>query len=102
MDSNDIDKKNEYAKHLKRFNEFQDTSKFLEDIKEGDKIGRNGYRNFCIYQQEYLQGAKRWWYVENKGKTLEHLHEIFDHYLWHLEDILVIFNSNSCSDDFWR
>jgi hypothetical protein len=91
---NTINSENIYDIYLKRFEEYKKYTDFIKNIKLNDKIGRNGYKNFCVYQNENLQGIKRWWYAENKVKTLEYLHELFDYYFEYLENIISIFKGS--------
>jgi hypothetical protein len=85
---------NIYNIYNTRFENYKEYTYFIKDIKLNDKIGRIGYKNFCVYQNETLQGVKRWWYVENKSKTLEYLHELFDYYFEYLESIISIFKKS--------
>jgi hypothetical protein len=88
---NIITSDNIYNIYNTRFEKYKDFTTFIKDIKLNDKIGRIGYKKFCVYQNETLQGVKRWWYLENKSKTLEYLHELFDYYFEYLENIISIF-----------
>lgn len=100
---NIITSENIYNIYNTRFEKYKEFTIFIKDIKLNDKIGRIGYKNFCVYQNETLQGFKRWWYLENKSKTLEYLHELFDYYFEYLENIIHIFKktySISNKDNF--
>ena len=51
---------NIYNIYNTRFENYKEYTYFIKDIKLNDKIGRIGYKNFCVYQNETLQGVKRW------------------------------------------
>ena len=51
--------------------------KIISELNQSDKLSYDD-KLFCIDRPDYVQGIYRWWYNEDRGKTLERLNNIID------------------------
>ena len=56
-------------------------------LEKGEKLGRNGKGEYEIYGNRYFQQTIRWWYKQDRQKTVEYLDEDFTNYMKFLDEL---------------
>jgi len=71
------------------FENLKSELKIFETLKVGDKISRNGATNILyVDPPSTFQSIWRWWYSENRLKTVSHLDQSFKKFMKFLDKIL--------------
>ena len=70
------------------FDEHKDKLNVFLQLQEGEKIGRDQDENYYKFSNSYTQLAMRYWYNENRVKTIKYLDEDLGNYMSFL-DILI-------------
>ena len=75
-----------------KFNGIKQRLNIFKDMKNGDKIMKcNDCSNNTYYYtvgNDDWQRTKRWWYAENRNKTIEYLDTEFDSFAKYLDTVL--------------
>ena len=58
----------------------------LTSLKIGDKIGKND-EGYYIFENKFGQRWNRWWYNENRNKTIDYLDKDFTSYMQFLDEL---------------
>ncbi len=56
-------------------------------LEKGEKLGRNEKGEYEIYSNRYFQQTIRWWYKQDRQKTVEYLDEDFTNYMKFLDEL---------------
>ena len=79
---------NNFPLQLKRkFYKQKSKLNLLTALSEGDKIGKNE-EGYYIFENRIGQQWNRWWYSENRNKTIEYLDKDFTSYMQFLDELL--------------
>ena len=86
-----------YKEYKDRMIKYQDKLDIFKDLKEGEKIGKDDNTGeYYITPPGYFQQITRWWYEENRDKTIKYMSKEFDDFVGFLDDIsMELDNSNT-------
>tara|TARA_B110000967_G_scaffold208119_2_gene259300 strand:+ start:281 stop:814 length:534 start_codon:yes stop_codon:yes gene_type:complete len=77
------------------FKSIQNTLGFFKNMNEGDKIMRDCSNSYYIISNDDWQRTKRWWYSEDRQKTIEYLEEEFKNFAKFLDNVLFNLKKNN-------
>lgn len=70
------------------FDEHKDKLNVFLQLEEGEKIGRDQDENYYKFSNSYVQLAMRYWYDENRTKTIKYLDEDLGNYVSFLDRLI--------------
>lgn len=65
-------------------------------LKEGDKIGKTNEK-YTLYREGHSQNWARWWYGENRKRTLHYIDIDFTKFVKYLDTVLALHSVSSLS-----
>lgn len=71
----------------KKFYKIRKTLNLILDLKKGEKLGKNDKNEYEIFSNSYGQKFYRYWYNQNREKTIEYLDEDFTNYMKFLDEL---------------
>lgn len=80
--------KNDFPLELKKkFYKIRMRVNPILNLKKGEKLGKNDKGEYEIFTNGYFQQTVRWWYSQNRGKTVGYLDEDFTNYMKFLDEL---------------
>lgn len=80
--------KNDFPLELKKkFYKIRMKLKPILQLKKGEKLGKNEKGEYEIFSNRYFQQTIRWWYSQNREKTVGYLDEDFTNYMKFLDEL---------------
>ena len=70
------------------FDEHQEKLNVFLDLEEGEKIGKDKDENYYKFSNSYAQLAMRYWYSENREKTINYLDKDLGEYMSFLDKLM--------------
>lgn len=70
------------------FNEKQEKLEIYVNIKDGEKIGKSNNGKYYVFSNSYTQQAMRWWYEEDRSKTIEYIDQDLGEYINFLDKLI--------------
>ena len=70
------------------FEEHKDKLNVFLQLEEGEKIGKDKDENYYKFSNSYAQLAMRYWYNENREKTIKYLDEDLGDYMSFLDRLI--------------
>ena len=70
------------------FEEHQEKLNVFLDLEEGEKIGKDKDENYYKFSNGYAQQAMRYWYDENREKTINYLDKDLGEYMSFLDNLM--------------
>lgn len=70
------------------FNEKQEKLEIYVKIKDGEKIGKSNNGKYYVFSNSYTQQAMRWWYEEDRSKTIEYIDQDLGEYINFLDKLI--------------
>lgn len=76
-----------FETYKKQFNDIKNTINIYTHIEIGEKIGKDISNGYYIFPATYYQLISRWWWSENRSKTIIYLNDDFDKFVNLLDNI---------------
>ena len=85
-----------YKEYKDRMIKYEEKMNIFKDLKEGEKIGKNeNTKEYYITPPGYFQQLTRWWYDENRDKTIKYITKEFNDFVGFLDDLIMETNNNN-------
>jgi len=84
-----------------KLEQFKTELNIFHSIKTGEKITKNTTDNTLhIDYPDSFQWVRRWWWGENRKKTVSHLDEVFTKFMKFLDHILAHIKYNGLNNEY--